>query len=74
MPFGDGRSQSPIKAASPCSTWRCRKSCPAKSTDRGRRMAFFEALQRDEERVIAKCPFMSSHAVQHPEYGALFDG
>jgi len=31
----------------------------------------FEALRRDGKRVIAKCPFMSSYAVQHPEYAAL---
>jgi hypothetical protein len=24
--------------------------------------------------VIAKCPFMSSYAARHPEYGALLDG
>ena len=34
----------------------------------------FEALRRDGKRVIAKCPFMSSYAVRHPEYGALLDG
>ena len=30
-------------------------------------------LQSAEQRVIAKCPFMSSHAARHPEYGALLD-
>jgi hypothetical protein len=25
------------------------------------------------KRVIAKCPFMSSYAARHPEYGALLD-
>ena len=34
----------------------------------------FEALRRDGKRVIAKCPFMSSYAARHPEYGALLDG
>jgi predicted GNAT family acetyltransferase len=34
----------------------------------------FEALRRDGQRVIAKCPFMSSYAARHPEYGALLDG
>ena len=34
----------------------------------------FEALRRDGKRVIAKCSFMSSYAVRHPEYGALLDG
>jgi predicted GNAT family acetyltransferase len=34
----------------------------------------FEALRRDRKRVIAKCPFMSSYAARHPEYGALLDG
>lgn len=34
----------------------------------------FEALRRDGKRVIAKCPFMSSYATRHPEYGALLDG
>jgi predicted GNAT family acetyltransferase len=29
----------------------------------------FEALRRDGKRVIAKCPFMSSYAARHPEYG-----
>ena len=29
----------------------------------------FETLRRDGKRVIAKCPFMSSYAAQHPEYG-----
>jgi transaldolase len=29
---------------------------------------------RDGKRVIAKCPFMSSYAARHPEYGALLDG
>jgi len=24
--------------------------------------------------VIAKCPFMSSYAARHPEYGVLLDG
>jgi hypothetical protein len=24
--------------------------------------------------VIAKCPFMSSFAARHPEYGVLLDG
>jgi hypothetical protein len=36
--------------------------------------AFSEALRRDEKRVIAKCPFMSSYAARHLEYGALLDG
>ena len=30
--------------------------------------------RRDGKRVIAKCPFMSSYAARHPEYGALLDG
>ena len=34
----------------------------------------FEALRRGGKRVIAKCPFMSSYAARHPEYGALLDG
>ncbi|QOZ30161.1 GNAT family N-acetyltransferase [Bradyrhizobium sp. CCBAU 51753] len=34
----------------------------------------FEALRRDGKRVIAKCPFMSSYAARHLEYGALLDG
>lgn len=34
----------------------------------------FEALRRDRKRVIAKCPFMSSYAARHAEYGALLDG
>ncbi|WP_411909456.1 MULTISPECIES: N-acetyltransferase [unclassified Mesorhizobium] len=34
----------------------------------------FEALQRDGKRAIAKCPFMSSYAAPHPEYGAFLDG
>ena len=34
----------------------------------------FEALRRDGKRVIAKCPFMSTYAARHPEYGALLDG
>jgi predicted GNAT family acetyltransferase len=34
----------------------------------------FEALRRDGKRMIAKCPFMASFAVRHPEYGALLDG
>jgi uncharacterized protein len=34
----------------------------------------FEALRRDGKRVIAKCPFMSSYAARHPEYGVLLDG
>ncbi|MBR1163660.1 N-acetyltransferase [Bradyrhizobium elkanii] len=34
----------------------------------------FEALRRDGKRVMAKCPFMSSYAAQHPEYGSLVDG
>ncbi|WP_245474870.1 GNAT family N-acetyltransferase [Bradyrhizobium sp. Leo121] len=34
----------------------------------------FEALRRDGERVIAKCPFMSSYAARHPEYAAFLDG
>jgi uncharacterized protein len=34
----------------------------------------FEALRRDGRRVVAKCPFMSSYAVRHPEYVALLDG
>jgi hypothetical protein len=44
--------------------------------DNGSRLAHgvFEALRRDGKRVIAKCPFMSSYAAQHPEYGALLDG
>ena len=28
----------------------------------------------DCPRLIAKCPFMSSYAARHPEYGALLDG
>src|SRR3954449_2639055 len=34
----------------------------------------FEALRCDGKRVIAKCPFMSSYAARHSEYGALLDG
>ncbi|WP_454651030.1 GNAT family N-acetyltransferase [Bradyrhizobium liaoningense] len=34
----------------------------------------FELLRRDGKRIIAKCPFMSSYAARHPEYGALLDG
>jgi uncharacterized protein len=34
----------------------------------------FEALRCDGKGVIAKCPFMSSYAARHPEYGALLDG
>ena len=34
----------------------------------------FQALRRDGKRVIAKCPFVSSYASRHPEYGALLDG
>jgi predicted GNAT family acetyltransferase len=34
----------------------------------------FEVLRRDGKRVIARCPFMSSCAARHPEYGALLDG
>ena len=34
----------------------------------------FEALRREGKRVIAKCPFMSSYAARHPEFGALLDG
>jgi predicted GNAT family acetyltransferase len=34
----------------------------------------FEASRRDGKRVIAKCPFMSSYAARHPEYGAFLDG
>jgi predicted GNAT family acetyltransferase len=34
----------------------------------------FEALRRDQRRIVAKCPFMSSYAVRHPEYAALLDG
>jgi hypothetical protein len=30
--------------------------------------------RRGGKRVIAKCPFMSSYAARHPEYGALLDG
>ena len=35
-----------LKAASPCSTRRCRKSCPAKGTDRGWHMAFRSVATR----------------------------
>jgi hypothetical protein len=34
----------------------------------------FEALRRNGRRVVAKCPFMSSYAVRHPEFAALLDG
>jgi predicted GNAT family acetyltransferase len=34
----------------------------------------FEPLRRDGRRVIAKCPFMSSYALRHPEFAALLDG
>ncbi|WP_407156615.1 GNAT family N-acetyltransferase [Bradyrhizobium sp. STM 3557] len=34
----------------------------------------FEAMRHGGKRVIAKCPFMSSYAARHPEYGALLDG
>ena len=34
----------------------------------------FEAIRKSGKRVIAKCPFMSSYAVRHPEYAALLDG
>jgi uncharacterized protein len=34
----------------------------------------FKVLRRDGKRVIAKCPFMSSYAAQHPECGVLLDG
>jgi uncharacterized protein len=34
----------------------------------------FEVLRPDGKRVIAKCPFMSSRAARHAEYGALLDG
>jgi hypothetical protein len=34
----------------------------------------FETLRQQNRRVIAKCPFMSSYAVRHPEYAALLDG
>jgi hypothetical protein len=34
----------------------------------------FELLQRKGRRVVARCPFMSSYAVRHPEYASLLDG
>ena len=34
----------------------------------------FEALRRDEKRVIANCSFMSSYAARNPEYTVLLDG
>ncbi|WFU55249.1 GNAT family N-acetyltransferase [Bradyrhizobium pachyrhizi] len=37
-------------------------------------LGVFEALRRGGKRVIAKCPFMSSHAAQNPEYAVLLDG
>ena len=42
----------------------------------GKRLAraVFETLQAEGKRVIAKCPFMASYAVRHPEYAAILDG
>jgi hypothetical protein len=34
----------------------------------------FEAARARGLRVIAKCPFMSSFALRHPEYAAILDG
>jgi predicted GNAT family acetyltransferase len=34
----------------------------------------FEAARSRGLRVIAKCPFMSTYALRHPEYAALLDG
>ncbi len=40
MPFGDGAlAVAYEKAAPPCSTRRCRKSCPTKGTDRDWRVS-----------------------------------
>jgi hypothetical protein len=42
----------------------------------GSKLAYgiFEMLQCKGRRVVARCPFMSSHAVRHPEYASLLDG
>jgi len=34
----------------------------------------FEAARTRGMRVIAKCPFMSTYALKHPEYAAILDG
>jgi predicted GNAT family acetyltransferase len=34
----------------------------------------FEAARSRGLRVIAKCPFMSSYALKHPEFAAILDG
>jgi predicted GNAT family acetyltransferase len=34
----------------------------------------FEAAKARGLRVIAKCPFMSSFALRHPDYAAILDG
>jgi predicted GNAT family acetyltransferase len=36
--------------------------------------AAFEAARSRGMRVIAKCPFMSTYALKHPEYAAILDG
>jgi hypothetical protein len=37
-------------------------------------MAFSKRCDRTGKELIAKCPFISSYAARHPEYGALLDG
>jgi len=34
----------------------------------------FEHLKAQGRRVVARCPFMASYAVRHPEYADLLDG
>jgi uncharacterized protein len=34
----------------------------------------FEAARSRGMRVIARCPFMSTYALKHPEYAAILDG
>jgi predicted GNAT family acetyltransferase len=34
----------------------------------------FEAARSRGMHVIAKCPFMSTYALKHPEYAAIWDG
>jgi predicted GNAT family acetyltransferase len=36
--------------------------------------AVFETLCRDGARIVAKCPFMASYAVRHPEYADMLVG
>jgi uncharacterized protein len=34
----------------------------------------FETIRANEQRAVAKCPFMASYAGRHPEYTSLLDG